>query len=130
MIAGALPEINLKHRADMILDDTGVAQQIADGAVAVAGRTFGGIDGFVDPEFAPGKPAERLTDIVEGAVALGFMDQAGTGDRAGVDHRIEGMVFGIEADRIKGIARWLDADRLFHPRRAERIQRQREHEGL
>ena len=58
------------------------------------------------------------------------MDQTGAGDRAGIDHRIEGMVFGIEADRIEGIAGRLDADRVFHPRRAERIQRQREHERL
>ena len=31
------------------------AQEIADRAVAVAGGAFGGIDGFVDVELAPGK---------------------------------------------------------------------------
>ena len=126
----ALPEIDFQHRADVVLDDGGVAQEIADRAVAVAGRAFGGVDRFVDIELAPGKPAERLADIVEGAVALGLMDQAGAGDRAGIDHRIEGMVVGIEPDRVEGIARRLDADCAFHPSCAQRIQRQREHEWL
>ncbi len=40
------------------------------------------------------------------------------------------MVFGIEPDRIEGIARGLDADRALDPFGAERIQRQREHERL
>ena len=108
----------------------GVAQEIADRAVAVAGCAFGSIDRFVDAEFAPGKPAERMADIFEGAVALGLVDQPGAGDGAGVDHRIEGMVVGIEADRIEGIAGRLNADFAFHPRCAKRVQRQREHERL
>ena len=77
-----------------------------------------------------GKPAERLTDIFEGAVAFGLMKQAGAGDGAGVDHRIEGMVVGIQPDRIEGVARRLDTDRAFDACRAQRIQRQREHERL
>ena len=43
---------------------------------------------------------------------------------------LNGMVVGVEADRIEGIAGRFDADRALHPRRAQRIQRQREHEGL
>ncbi len=125
-----MPEIDLEHLADVVLDDAGVAQEIADRAVAVAGRAFGGEYRFVDAEFAPGKAAERLADIFERVIALGLADQPGAGDRAGIDHGIEGMIVGIEPDRIEGIARRFDADRAFHPRRAERVQRQREHEGF
>jgi hypothetical protein len=99
-----LPEIDLQHLADVILDDGGVAQEIADRAVAVAGQAFRGIDGFVDAEFAPGKPAERLTDVFECAVAHGLMNEPGAGDRPGIDHQIEGMVVGIEPDRIERVA--------------------------
>jgi hypothetical protein len=99
-----LSEIDLQHRRDIVLDDSGVAQEVADRPVAVAGRTFGSVDRFVDIEFAPGKAAERLADTVERGVALGLLVQTGTGDRAGIDHWIEGMIIGIEPDRIEGIA--------------------------
>ncbi len=131
---GALPEVSLQHRADIFRDDVRRAQQIGNGAVAVAADAFGGKHGLVDGELASGKPAERLADVFEGAVALGLADQARAGDRAGVDHRIEGMVVGIEPDRIEGGAGGLDANSTLYPRRAERIQRQRqrqrEHEGF
>ena len=125
---GALPEIDLQHGSHVVPDHGVGAQQIADRAVAVAGGAFGGIDGVVDVEIAPGKPAQRLPDIFECGVALGLVDQAGAGDRAGIDHRVEGVVFGVEADRVEGIARRFDADHAFDPRRTQRIQRQREHE--
>jgi hypothetical protein len=125
-----LPEIDLQHLADVVLDDAGVAQQIADGAVAVAGQAFGGEHRLIDAKLAPGEAAERPTDIVEGAVALGLADQRGAGDRTGVDHRIERMVVGIEPDRIEGIARGLDADRAFDMVGAERVQRESKHEGF
>ena len=126
----ALLEIDVQHRGNVIFDHRIGAQEIADCPVTVAGRALGGIDGFINAEFTSGEAAERLPDIVEGIAALGLVEQAGAGDRTGVDHRIEGMVFGIEPDRIEGIAGWLDADRAFHVRCAERIQCQREHEGL
>ena len=47
---GALPEIDVEHRVDVLLDHGVGAQEIGDRAVAVAGRAFGGIDGFVDVE--------------------------------------------------------------------------------
>ena len=125
---GALPEVDVQHRADIVLDHGVSAQEIADCAVAVAGQALGGINGVVDVELAPGKPAQRLPDIFERVVALGLVDQPGTGNRAGIDHRIERVVLGIEPDRVEGIARWLDADRAFDPCRAECVQRQREHE--
>ena len=125
---GALPEIDLQHGSHVVPDHGIGAQQIADRPVAVAGCAFGRIDGVVDVEIAPGKPPQRLPDIVECGVALGLVDQAGAGDRAGIDHRVEGVVFGVEADRVEGIARRFDADHAFDPRRTERIQRQREHE--
>ena len=126
----ALPEVDLQHGSDIVRDDGVGAQQIADRPVAVAGQALGRIDGVVDVELAPGKPSERLPDIVERAVAFGFVDQPGAGDRARIHHRIERVVLGIEADRIEGIARGFDADRAFDPRGAQRVQRQREHERL
>ncbi len=99
-----MPEIDFQHLGDIVLDHGVGAQEIADRPVAVSGRALGGIDGFVDAKLAPGEATERLPDIVERAAALGFVDQAGAGDRAGVNHRIERMVLGIETDRIEGIA--------------------------
>ncbi len=110
-----MPEIDVQHRGDVVRDHGVGAQQIADRAVAVAGGALGGIDRLVDVELAAGEAAERLADIVEGAVALGVVDQPGAGDRAGIDHRVERMVVGIEADRIEGVARRLDADHALHP---------------
>ena len=126
----ALPKIDIEHLADVVLDDVGVAQQIADRAIAVAGDAFGSVHGLVEAEFAAGKTAERLSNIVECGGALRLMDQSRTGDRPGIDHRIEGVVVGVETDRIEGIARRFDADRTFHPRRAECVQRQRKYERL
>ena len=71
----ALPEIDFEHRIDVAPDHAGVAQQIADGAIAVACRALGSIHRFVDAEFAPGKTAERAADAVEGAVTFGFVNQ-------------------------------------------------------
>ena len=111
--------------------DHGVgAQQIADRAVAVAGGAFGGINSIIDAEVSASEPAQRLPDIFERGVALGLVDQAGAGDRAGIDHGIEGVVLGVEADRVEGIARGFDADGAFDPRRTQRVQREREHEGF
>ena len=61
--------------------------------------------------FAPGKPAQRLPDIVERGVALGLLDQAGTGDRTSVDHRIERLVVRRKSDGVEGFAARFDADR-------------------
>ena len=99
-----MPEVDFEHGSYVVFDHGVGAQQIADRAVAVAGGAFGRIDGVVDLKVAPGKPAQRLPDIVECGVALGLVDQAGAGDRTGIDHRVEGMVFGVEADRVEGIA--------------------------
>jgi hypothetical protein len=115
-------------RAVVAGHDAGIAQEITDRAIAVAGRAFRRIDRVVHRKLAPGEPSQRLADIVEGIGALGVMDQPGACDCAGIDHRIEGMVVGIEADRVEGVAGRLDADRTFHPFGAERIQRQREYE--
>ena len=123
-----MPEIHLQHGNHVVFDYGIGTQQIADRAVAVAGGALGGVDGVVDVEIAPGKPPQRLTDILERGVALGLVDQAGAGDRAGIDHGVEGVVFGVEADRIEGIARWLDADHTFDPGCAQRVECEREHE--
>jgi hypothetical protein len=99
-------------------------------AIAVAGRSLGREHRFIDRKIASGEPAKGLTDVFECAVTLGLMDQAGAGDRTGIDHRIERMIVGIEPDRIERVARGFDTDRAFHACGAKRIQRQREHEGL
>ncbi len=125
-----MPEVKLHHGIGAAIDHPGVAQEIGDGAVAVAGRAFGREHGLIDAEIAPGETPERVADAVECAAAFGLVDQAGAGDGAGVDHRIEWMVVGVEPDRVEGLARGFDADRAFHPRRAQRIQRQRKHERL
>ena len=70
---GALPEIDLQHGRDIVRDDGVGAQEITDRPVAVAGQALGRIDGIVDVEVASGKPSERLPDIIERAVALGFI---------------------------------------------------------
>ena len=75
-----------------------------------------------------GEAAEGLADIFESVIAPGLVDQAGTGDRAGIDHGIEGMVLGVEADRVEGVARGLDADGAFDAGGAERVQCQCENE--
>ena len=108
-----MPEIDVEYGIDAVIQHSVGAQQIGNGAVAVAGRALRRIDGVVDAERAPGKAAERLADVFEGVVAPGLMDQPGTGDRPGIDHRVEGVVFGVEADRVEGIAGRLDADRAF-----------------
>ena len=55
----ALPEIDVEHRVDIVFHDAVIAQHPADGAVAVAGRGLGLIDGFVDIELASGEAAEH-----------------------------------------------------------------------
>src|SRR6516162_4079230 len=79
---------------------------------------------------APPEAAKRLADMLERGIALGLADQAGAGNRAGIDHRIERMVFGIEPDGIKGIAGGLDPDRALHLVGPERVEREREYEGF
>jgi hypothetical protein len=52
-----LAKINIQHTADVARNDGIVAQQIGDGAIAVAGVTFGSKNRLVNTEFAAGKPA-------------------------------------------------------------------------
>ena len=58
------------------------------------------------------------------------MDQAGTGDRAGIDHRIERPVVVGQPDRIERLAARLDADRRRHAFFADQFERKRKHESL
>ena len=67
---------------------------------------------------------------LEGAVALGLVDQAGAGDRAGIDHRIERPVVGVEPDRVEGVAARLDADHGLDALGAERSSASANTNGL
>ncbi len=71
-----------------------------------------------------------MQDALKGAVTLRVADEARTGDRAGIDHRIERQVGGVQPNRVEGIAARLDTDRRFDSFRADRLERQREDEGL
>ena len=86
--------------------------------------------GVVDVEFAPGELAELLRGYVRTRGAVDLMDQAGTGDRAGIDHRVERPVVVGQPDRIERLAARLDADGRRHALFADHVQRQRKHEGL
>ena len=112
---GALPEVDVEHRVDVVLHDQIVAQQPGDGPVAVAGRALGGMHRLVDAELAPGKAAELVADALERGRALGLMDQPGAGDRAGIDHRVERPVVVGQPDRVERLAARLDADRGRRP---------------
>ena len=62
--------------------------------------------------------------------AVGLMDQSGTGDRAGIDHRVERPVVVGQPDRIERLAARLDADRRRNALLADHVERKRKHEGL
>ena len=114
---GALPEIHVEHRVEVAWITPRVAQEIGDRPVAVAGRPLGG--DRPRSSTSSSRPAKRpsVADAFEAAGALG-LDQAGAGDRPGIDHRIERPVVAGEPDRIEGVAGGLDADRFPDPLRA------------
>lgn len=126
----ALPEIDVEHGVDVALDHGVIAQQISDGAVAVAGFALGFEHRFVDVERAAGEAAERGKDAVERLAAARLVDQSGAGDRAGIDHRIVGPVIGAKPDRVEGIAARFDADDRLDFVGAQHFQRQGKDEGL
>jgi len=125
-----LAEIHVEHRVDVALDDRIIAQQPGDRTIAVASARFGGIDRLVDAELTSGELAEHIADALEGAVALDAADESRTGDGAGVDHRIEWPVVGVEADRIERFAARLDPDGLLDALVAERVEREGKDERL
>ena len=125
-----MPKIDREHILGRFLDHMGCPQEIGDGAVAVPGRGLRCEHRIVDVEPATGEAAQRVADGLEGIGAPGLQDEAATGDRTGIDHRIERMVVGIEPDRVEGVSRRLDADDLFDCVGAERVQREREDERL
>jgi hypothetical protein len=52
-----LPEIDLQHLAHVFNDDSRIAQEIADGAVAVAGCALGGEHRLIHVKLAAGEAA-------------------------------------------------------------------------
>ena len=125
-----MPEIGIQHGIDVVLQHQIIAQQPGDRAVAVAGERLRGVHGVVDVELAAGELAELLADALERRCAIDLMDQSGTGDRAGIDHRIERPVVVGQPDRIERLAARLDADRRRDALFADHFQRKREHERL
>ncbi len=125
-----LAEIDVEDVVDVALHYGVVVQQVTDGAVAVAGRALRLEHRFVDGQLASGEAAQRVEHAIEGAAALGVVDQARAGNRSGVDHRIERPIVGVEADRIERFTARLDADLGFDALLPEQLQRQREHESL
>ncbi len=125
-----LPEIDVEHGVDVALDHGVIAQQISDGAVAVAGFALGLEYRFVDVERAAGEAAECGKDAIERLAAARLVNERGAGDRAGIDHRIVRPVIGAKPDRIEGIAARLDADHRLDFVSAQHFQRQGKDEGL
>ena len=126
----ALAEIDIENRADIAFDDRIIAQQIGDGAIAVSGLPLGREDLLVDTEVAAGETDSAVADTFERFAALRLVDQPGTGDGAGIDHRIERPVVWPQPDRVKRIAARLDADHGLDLLGAKQFQGQREDEGL
>ena len=125
-----MPEIGVQHGIDVVLKHEIISQQPGDRTIAVTGQRFGSMDRVVDAEFTPGELAEFLSNALEGESAVDLMDQPGTGDRAGIDHRVERPVVVGEADRIERLAAGLDADRSGYALLTHQVQRKRKHEGL
>ena len=73
---------------------------------------------------------ERGSHALEGAVGIAFADQPDAGDRARVDHRVEGPVVRAQADGVERIPARLDAHDRFDPFGAEFIEGESEHESL
>ena len=73
---GALPEIGVQHRIDVVLQHQVIPQQPCDRAIAVSSQRFGCVHGVVDAKLAPGKLAEFLADTLERVSAVRLMDQA------------------------------------------------------
>ena len=125
-----MAKIGVEHGVDIAFDDAVIAQHPGDGAIAVARGALGGVDFIVERELAAGEIRERLLDRLESAIALLFDDEARAGDRASIDHRVEGLVLAVQADRVESFAARLDADALLDQRMAETVQRQGEDKGL
>jgi hypothetical protein len=127
----ALAEIDVEHLVDVTVQHAVVAQQIGDRPVAVAAFAFRPERGFVHLQPVPsGKARERGSHALEGAVGIAFADQPDAGDRACIDHRVEGPIVRAQADGIERIAARLHANDGFDPFRAELIEGEREYERL
>ena len=74
---------------------------------------------------------EHLHDAAQSHLGRPPFDEAGAGDRAGVDHRIARAAGdGIEPDGVEGVARRLDADLCQHLRASVVFEREAIDEGL
>ena len=97
----------------------------------MAGHPLGQEDRVVDVEVATGEAAETAEQAGHPLRVVLAPQQVGGGDRAGVDHRVEGPVTdGVEHDRVERLAGGLDADALEHALAPVVLERQAVDERL
>ena len=98
---------------DIAVDHARVELKIGDGAVAVAGGTFGAINGFVDIQLAASELAEHVDDAIHPLGVVLAAHKGAGGDGARIHHGIEGTVVAlVKGDRVEGVAGGFDADLL------------------
>jgi hypothetical protein len=121
----ALAEVELRRRLGVALQDAGVAQQVADGAVAVAGVALACEHRIVHHQRPAGASRKRAEQAFEPGVSGVARNQRGHRDGAGVDHRVQRPPgAGLQADRIEGFAGRLDAHSPRHALGAAGFERQ------
>ena len=100
----ALPEVILKHRRRVLLEDAEVAQHPADGLIAKAGVALRTVYRLVHRQRAAGERLQDLGDTFPLLVCGLAGQQAGGGNGTGIDHRIQRRAGDrIQADRVEGI---------------------------
>ncbi len=106
-----MAEVEIDDVVDVAFQGADIAQQVADGAVAMPRLRLGAIDGFIHREAVAGGVRKPLEDEVESARAGDIMDDAGDGNGPGIDHRVEGAVgMRVENDGVERIAARLNSD--------------------
>jgi len=125
-LRGALPEVERQRVLGVVVPEGARAlEQVRDRPVAVVGGGFGGQQAMVELEPAAGEQGVAGQDLLEVA------EEAGGGDRARVDHRVERQArLRVELERVVGYARRLDVDACGDSLGTVAVERQREGHGL
>ena len=128
---GALAEIEVEGGFRIGLDDVEVAQQVADGPVAVAGLLLREVDGLVDRQPPTGQFLEIIQQQLHRTVGIGIADLGRSGDGPGIDHGIARLArFRVQADGIEGLSGRLHIDLARHEIERQHLQRKRVDEWL
>jgi hypothetical protein len=121
----ALPEIEVDDRVDRFRHHAGARQQMRDRPIAMARRRFRAIDGIIDIELASRGAREAIEDKIESVGTFGVVQDAGDGNGAAIDHRVERAArMRIELDRVERIATRLDTDTLQHCLASDELDRE------